>query len=144
MPPEPWEKLIFPSPKSLKGVQKLLFLAKSLCIMPKYGCIQIPWWPAVLDSKLLFPFWRMTIAKELHPCMCESASSPNVVFRKISLLPSRWTQRRRSQCQVAAQNPADSASASVTPLSPGPGPGPGNDDKLPVSNQICPLLLSIS
>ena len=95
MPPEPWEKLIFPSPKSLKGVQKLLFLAKSLCIMPKYGCIQIPWWPAVLDSKLLFPFWRMTIAKELHPCMCESASSPNVVFRKISLLPSRWTQRRQ-------------------------------------------------
>ena len=63
--------------------------------MPKYGCIQIPWWPAVLDSKLLFPFWRMTIAKELHPCMCESASSPNVVFRKISLLPSRWTQRRQ-------------------------------------------------
>ena len=95
MPPEPWEKLIFPSPKSLKGVQKLLFLAKSLCIMPKYGCIQIPWWPAVLDSKLLFPFWRMTIAKELHPCMCESASSPNVVFRKISLLPSRWTPRRQ-------------------------------------------------
>ena len=95
MPPEPWEKLIFPSPKSLKGVQKLLFLAKSLCIMPKYGCIQIPWWPAVLDSKMLFPFWRMTIAKELHPCMCESASSPNVVFRKISLLPSRWTQRRQ-------------------------------------------------
>ena len=95
MPPEPWEKLIFPSPKSLKGVQNLLFLAKSLCIMPKYGCIQIPWWPAVLDSKLLFPFWRMTIAKELHPCMCESASSPNVVFRKISLLPSRWTQRRQ-------------------------------------------------
>ena len=48
----------------------------------------------------------------------------------------------RSQCQVAAQNPADSASASVTPLSPGPGPGPGNDDKLPVSNQIC-LLYSL-
>ena len=114
MPPEPWEKLIFPSPKSLKGVQKLLFLAKSLCIMPKYGCIQIPWWPAVLVVRML------CFAK--YRCYLHAGHSAG-----------------RSQCQVAAQNPADSTSASVSPLSPGPGPGPGNDDKLPVSNQICPL-----
>ena len=98
MPPEPWEKLIFPSPKSLKGVQNLLFLAKSLCIMPKYGCIQIPWWPAVLDSKLLFPFWRMTIAKELHPSRDNLFALDDA--GRSALLTAKWCAGRTALCII--------------------------------------------
>ena len=41
--------------------------AKSLCTMPKYGSMQICWWPAAMDSEMPLSGWLIGRARELHP-----------------------------------------------------------------------------
>ena len=53
--------------------------AKSLCTMPKYGSMQIRWWPAALDSEMPLSDWRMMRARELRPYGTNKISS-NIAY----------------------------------------------------------------